>query len=79
MLSSGYDKSFTGQGHRSFVVSDFAPGYTYLRFNTKIWRINYSNLFAQGTADQEFNPTGSIAVKYPKKFFGKPPSEHQHH
>jgi hypothetical protein len=65
----GYDKSMTGQGHRSFILSDFGPGYTYLRFNTKIWRINYSNLFAQGTADQVYNPSGSIAVKYPKKFF----------
>ncbi len=65
----GYDKSMTGAGHRSFIISDFGPGYTYLRFNTKIWRINYSNLFAQGTADQAFNPGGSIAVKYPKKFF----------
>jgi len=65
----GFDKSMTGTGHRSFIISDFGPGYTYLRFNTKIWRINYSNLFAQGTADQTFNPGGSIAVKYPKKFF----------
>jgi hypothetical protein len=64
----GYDKSFTGSGHRSFTLSDFGPGFTYLRFNTKIWRINYSNLFAQATADQAFNPSGSIAVKYPKKF-----------
>jgi hypothetical protein len=65
----GFDKSMTGTGHRSFIISDFGPGYTYLRFNTKIWRINYSNLFAQGIADQTFNPGGSIAVKYPKKFF----------
>lgn len=65
----GFDKSHTGPGHRSFVISDFGPGFTYLRFNTKIWRINYSNLFAQGFADQEFNAGGSIAVKYPKKFF----------
>jgi hypothetical protein len=65
----GFDKSMTGTGHRSFIISDFGPGYTYLRFNTKIWRINYSNLFAQGFADQTFNPGGSIAVKYPKKFF----------
>ncbi len=64
----GFDKSHTGAGHRSFIISDFAPGFTYLRFNTKIWRINYSNLFAQGFADQEFNASGSIAVKYPKKF-----------
>jgi len=64
----GYDKSFTGSGHRSFALSDFSPGYTYLRFNTKIWRINYSNLFIQGTADQTYNASGSIATKYPKKF-----------
>ena len=65
----GYDKTMTGAGHRSFVVSDFAPGYTYLKFSTKIWRINYTNLFAQGIANQEYGSTGSIASKYPKKFF----------
>ena len=64
----GYDKSFIGSGHRSFILSDFSPGYTFLRFNTKIWRINYTNLFAQAIADQAYNPTGSIATKYPKKF-----------
>ena len=67
-MQFGYDKTFTGSGHRSFIVSDFSPGYTYLRLNTKIWRINYSNLFAQGTADQFFSGTGSTADKYPKKF-----------
>lgn len=64
----GFDQSFTGTGHRSMIISDFSPGYTYLRFNTKIWRINYSNLFAQTFADQTYNPTGSISTKYPKKF-----------
>lgn len=65
----GFDQSFTGSGHRSFIVSDFSPGYTYLKFNTKIWRINYTNLFAQTYADQEFSATGSLDGKYPKKFF----------
>jgi hypothetical protein len=64
----GFDKSFTGAGHRSMIISDFSPGYTYLRFNTKIWRINYSNLFAQAFGDQDFSGTGSTAGKYPKKF-----------
>ncbi|MCG8306416.1 MAG: hypothetical protein MI975_03430 [Cytophagales bacterium] len=64
----GFDQSFTGSGHRSFILSDFSPGYTYLRFNTKIWRINYSNLFAQTYADQFFSGTGSNDGKYPKKF-----------
>lgn len=65
----GFDQSFTGAGHRSMIISDFSPGYTYLKFNTKIWRINYSNIFAQGFANQDFSPSGSKPGKYPKKFF----------
>lgn len=64
----GFDQSFTGSGHRSMIISDSSPGFTYLRFNTKIWRINYSNLFAQTYADQFFSATGSLDGKYPKKF-----------
>lgn len=65
----GFDQSFTGVGHRSMIISDFSPGFTYLRFNTHIWRINYSNLFAQAIADQNYSATGSIDGTYPKKFF----------
>lgn len=65
----GFDQSFTGSGHRSMIISDFSPGYTYLKFNTKIWRINYTNLFAQTYADQYYSATGSLDGKYPKKFF----------
>ncbi len=64
----GFDQSFTGTGYRSMILSDFSPGYTYLKFNTKIWRINYTNLFAQTFADAFFTPTGSQDGKYPKKF-----------
>lgn len=64
----GFDQSFTGSGHRSFILSDASPGFTYLKFNTKIWRINYTNLFAQTFADQYYSPTGSLDGKYPKKF-----------
>lgn len=65
----GFDQSFTGSGHRSLIISDASPGYTYLKFNTKIWRINYTNLFAQTYADQYYSATGSLDGKYPKKFF----------
>lgn len=64
----GFDQSFTGAGHRSMIISDASPGFTYLKFNTKIWRINYSNLFAQTFADQSYSATGSLDGKYPKKF-----------
>lgn len=64
----GFDQSFTGAGHRSMVISDFSPGYTYLKFNTKIWKINYSNLFAQLIADANYADVGSLFSKFPKKF-----------
>lgn len=64
----GFDQSFTGAGHRSMNISDFSPGYTYLKFNTKIWRINYSNLFAQAIADANYAEVGSLFSKFPKKF-----------
>jgi len=64
----GFDQSFIGNGYRSMIFSDFAPGYTYLKFNTKIWKINYTNLFAQTFADQYYSATGSLDGKYPKKF-----------
>ena len=64
----GFDQSFLGSGHRSMILSDFSPGYTYLKFNTKIWRLNYTNIFAQAFADQYYSKTGSLDGTYPKKF-----------
>lgn len=64
----GFDQSFTGAGHRSMILSDFSPGYTYLKFNTKIWKINYSNLFAQTIANANYADVGSLFSKFPKKF-----------
>lgn len=64
----GFDQSFIGTGHRSMILSDAAPGYTYLKFNTRIWKFNYTNLFAQLYADQYYSGTGSLDGKYPKKF-----------
>ncbi len=64
----GFDQSITGPGYRSLILSDAGPGFTYLKFNTKIWKINYSNLFAQTYADAPFSGTGSLDGKYPKKF-----------
>jgi hypothetical protein len=39
-----------------------------LKFNTKIWRLNYTNIFAQAFADQYYSKTGSLDGTYPKKF-----------
>lgn len=64
----GFDRNFMGVGYRSMTLSDFSPGYTFLKFNTKIWRINYTNIFAQVIADAPGNSNGSIGGAYPVKF-----------
>ncbi len=50
----GHGKHFIGDGYRSLLLSDFAQNYFYLRFNTKIWKFNYQNLFV------ELNPISAL-------------------
>lgn len=65
----GFDKNTFGNGHRSFFLSDFSNNYTFLKLNTKIWRINYTNTFMQAYAEHVGNQTGSFGtLRYPKKF-----------
>jgi hypothetical protein len=45
----GYDKNFIGNGYRSLFLSDFANSYLFLKINTRIWKFNYMNLFAELT------------------------------
>lgn len=43
----GHDRNFIGDGYRSFILSDFGKEYLFLKLNTKVWRLNYQNLFAE--------------------------------
>ena len=43
----GYDKNFIGNGHRSLLLSDFPANNLFLKLNTRIWKINYQNLFME--------------------------------
>jgi hypothetical protein len=43
----GYDKNFIGNGYRSLFLSDFGNSYLFLKLNTRIWKINYQNLFME--------------------------------
>ncbi len=43
----GHDKNFIGNGYRSLFLSDFSAPYLFLKLNTRIWRINYQNIFAE--------------------------------
>lgn len=44
-LTLGYDKHFIGDGIRSLFLSDFAEGAAFARINTRIWKLNYQNLY----------------------------------
>jgi hypothetical protein len=63
-LQFGHDKNFIGNGYRSLILSDFSSNYTFLKINTKVWKFNYMNLFAQMNAGQ----TGAD-VYYPQKYY----------
>ena len=41
----GHGKNFIGDGYRSFMLSDVASPYPYLRISTKFWKIKYTNLW----------------------------------
>ena len=47
MVQFGHDQNFIGNGYRSLILSDQAKAYPFLKFNTKVWKINYMNLFME--------------------------------
>ena len=50
-IQFGHGRHFIGDGHRSLLLSDFSNNYFYLKLNTRIWKINYQNIFAELTQD----------------------------
>lgn len=52
-----YDKNFIGNGYRSLFLSDFGSSYLFLKINTRIWKLNYQNIF------MELNPQFPQAMR----------------
>lgn len=46
-MQLGHGTNAIGNGYRSLLLSDFGSNYFYLKFNTKVWRIHYQNIFAE--------------------------------
>ncbi|MGC4036853.1 MAG: hypothetical protein QM764_12920 [Chitinophagaceae bacterium] len=46
-VTFGYDKNFIGNGYRSMFLSDYGNSNLFLKLNTRIWKINYQNLFME--------------------------------
>ena len=42
-----YDRNFIGNGYRSLFLSEFGSNYLFLKINTRIWKINYQNIFME--------------------------------
>lgn len=66
----GYGKHFIGNGRRSLILSDFSNNYPYFRLNTRIWKLQYTNIFAQligQTTGGSYGLNGTGG--FPKKYF----------
>jgi hypothetical protein len=48
-VTAGYDKHFIGDGIRSLFLSDFSSGAAFVRLTTKVWKLNYQNLYLELT------------------------------
>jgi hypothetical protein len=52
-----HDRNFIGNGYRSLILSDYSTPYFFLKINTRVWKFNYQNLFAELTANRENRDT----------------------
>lgn len=59
----GYDKNFIGNGYRSLFLSDFGNNYLFLKLNTRIWKLNYQNIFMELTPQEPKNVNDQLLGK----------------
>ncbi len=62
-LELGYGKHFIGNGYRSLLLSDFSNNYAYFRGDVNVWRIHFTYLLGQLTADIFGNSTGLFGTR----------------
>ncbi len=48
-MQFGRDQQFIGNGYRSLFLSNFSAPQFFFKINTRIWKINYTNLYTQLT------------------------------
>lgn len=65
-IEFGHGKHFIGNGMRSLLLSDYATNYFYLKFNTRIWKFHYQNLFAELAPISSYLNPGNRVL--PKKY-----------
>jgi hypothetical protein len=77
-MQFGSSKQFIGDGIRSLIMSDFSKPHLFLKLNTRIWKIDYQNLFYEltdsayttgaGTYKKKFGATHHLSINITKNF-----------
>ncbi len=62
-LQFGNDRNFVGNGYRSLILSDFSAPYLFLKVEVQVWKLKYTNIFSQMTAD--YQRSGRL---FPRKY-----------
>ncbi len=62
----GHGRHFIGDGHRSMMLSDNSANYFFLQFNTRVWKLNYQNIFAEMT--RQYSNPFTQSMPFPKKY-----------
>ncbi len=66
-IQLGHGKNFIGDGYRSLLLSDFSTFYPFLKLTTKIWKIEYTNLFTEFQNFSEPRGASLLGQGFPKK------------
>lgn len=65
----GYGKHFIGDGRRSLILSDVGNSYPYLRLKTRVWKLQYTNIFAQLVGQTQGGDFGLLGIgSFSKKY-----------
>ncbi|MEO6684117.1 MAG: capsule assembly Wzi family protein [Ginsengibacter sp.] len=59
-VAFGYDKNFIGEGYRSHMLDNAGSDYLFLKLNTKIWKLNYQNIFME--LMPQFRKSGDVLL-----------------
>jgi len=65
-LQFGHYRNFIGDGLRTFILGNQVPDYLNMRLNTRIWKMNYTNIWAELREFPVNNGTGRTAQ--PRKY-----------
>ncbi len=59
MFQFGHDNNFIGNGYRSLILSDNARENLFLKVRTRVWRMQYTNLFMELSDLERLGGTGN--------------------